>query len=120
LLRLWVWVRSPRFAASRSLCQQRRRRHAEISAGRQGGSRQPCHRPGAGCALNQGKFDDKSWKFGKAFDAPPGSKIWNPVKIKMMQGGKVTGGTVFAATDPSTYCAMANARLRLHLDRASA
>jgi len=24
-------------------------------------------------------------------------------------GGKVTGGTVFAATDPSTYCAMANA-----------
>ena len=27
----------------------------------------------------------------------------------MMEGGKVTGGTVFAATDPSTYCAMANA-----------
>jgi 2-keto-3-deoxy-L-rhamnonate aldolase RhmA len=28
---------------------------------------------------------------------------------KMKAGGKVTGGTVFAATDPSTYCAMANA-----------
>ena len=27
----------------------------------------------------------------------------------MMQGGKVTGGTVFSATDPETYCAMANA-----------
>ena len=40
---------------------------------------------------------------------PAGSKIWNPVKIKMMQGGKVTGGTVFAATDPEIYCAMANA-----------
>ena len=60
-------------------------------------------------AVNQGKFDDKAWKYGKSFDAPPGAKIWNPVKLKMMQGGKVTGGTVFAATDPSTYCAMANA-----------
>ncbi len=60
-------------------------------------------------AVNQGKFDDKTWKYGPAFNAPPGAKIWNPVKLKMMQGGKVTGGTVFAATDPSTYCAMANA-----------
>lgn len=60
-------------------------------------------------AVNQGKFDDKTWKFGTAFNVPAGAKIWNPVKLKMMQGGKVTGGTVFAATDPSTYCAMANA-----------
>ncbi|HEX2761777.1 MAG TPA: aldolase/citrate lyase family protein [Rhizomicrobium sp.] len=60
-------------------------------------------------AVNQGKFDDKSWKFGPAFNPPPGAKIWNPVKLKMMRGEKVTGGTVFAATDPSTYCAMANA-----------
>jgi 2-keto-3-deoxy-L-rhamnonate aldolase RhmA len=60
-------------------------------------------------ATNQGKFDDKTWKFGKAFDAPPGSKIWNPVKLKMMKGEKVTGGTLFSATDPETYCAMANA-----------
>src|SRR5437660_6650641 len=37
-------------------------------------------------ALNQGKFDDKTWKFGKAWDAPPGSKLWNPVKIKMLAG----------------------------------
>ena len=60
-------------------------------------------------AVNQGKFDDKKWKYGTSLDAPPGGKIWNPVKLKMMQGGKVTGGTVFASTDPSTYCAMANA-----------
>ena len=60
-------------------------------------------------ATNQGKFDDKTWKFGKAWDPPPGSKIWNPVKLKMMKGEKVTGGTVFAATDPEIYCAMANA-----------
>ena len=59
-------------------------------------------------ALNQGKFDDKSWKFGTAWDAPAGSKLWNPAKIKMLAGGKVTGGTLFAATDPEIYCAMAN------------
>ncbi len=41
--------------------------------------------------------------------APAGSKIWNPAKLKLMQGGKVTGGTLFSATDPTTYCAMANA-----------
>ena len=60
-------------------------------------------------AVNQGAFDPATWKYGPAFGAPAGAKIWNPVKLKMMQGGKVTGGTVFAATDPSTYCAMANA-----------
>jgi 2-keto-3-deoxy-L-rhamnonate aldolase RhmA len=65
-------------------------------------------RPPAG-ALNQGAFDPATWKFGPAFDAPAGSKVWNPVKLKMAQGGKVTGGTVFSATDPATYCAMANA-----------
>jgi 2-keto-3-deoxy-L-rhamnonate aldolase RhmA len=27
----------------------------------------------------------------------------------MMQGGKVTGGTLFSSTDPATYCAIANA-----------
>jgi 2-keto-3-deoxy-L-rhamnonate aldolase RhmA len=59
-------------------------------------------------AVNQGPFDPATWKYGPNFSAP-GTKIWNPVKLKMMQGGKVTGGTVFAATDPSTYCAMANA-----------
>jgi 2-keto-3-deoxy-L-rhamnonate aldolase RhmA len=60
-------------------------------------------------ALNQGAFDMKNWKYGPSFDAPPNSRIWNPVKLKLMQGGKVTGGTLFSATDPETYCAMANA-----------
>ena len=60
-------------------------------------------------AVNQGPFDPATWKYGPAFNPPPGAKIWNPVKLKMMQGGKVTGGTLFSATDPATYCAMANA-----------
>jgi 2-keto-3-deoxy-L-rhamnonate aldolase RhmA len=60
-------------------------------------------------AVNQGPFDPSTWKYGPAFTPPPGTKIWNPVKLKMMAGGKVTGGTVFSATDPATYCAMANA-----------
>jgi 2-keto-3-deoxy-L-rhamnonate aldolase RhmA len=60
-------------------------------------------------AVNQGAFDPTTWKYGAAFNAPPGSRIWNPVKLKMMRGEKVTGGTVFNATDPAIYCAMANA-----------
>lgn len=58
--------------------------------------------------VNQGPVDPATWKYGPAFDAPPNSKIWNPVKLKMMRGEKVTGGTVFATTDPAIYCAMAN------------
>ncbi|HEX2341888.1 MAG TPA: aldolase/citrate lyase family protein, partial [Vicinamibacterales bacterium] len=60
-------------------------------------------------AVNSGPFDPATWKFGTAFNPPPGAKIWNPVKLKMLQGGKVTGGTFFGAGDASTYCAMANA-----------
>jgi len=60
-------------------------------------------------ATNTGPFDAATWKFGTAFDPPAGTKVWNPVKLKMLAGGKVTGGTLFGATDPSTYCAMANA-----------
>jgi 2-keto-3-deoxy-L-rhamnonate aldolase RhmA len=60
-------------------------------------------------AVNQGPFSPAGWTYGPAFNAPTGAKVWNPVKLKMQQGGKVTGGTVFASTDPSTYCAMANA-----------
>jgi 2-keto-3-deoxy-L-rhamnonate aldolase RhmA len=64
--------------------------------------------PPAG-GVNRGPFDPATWKYGPAFDAPAGSKVWNPAKLKLMQGGKVTGGTVFSSTDPETYCAMANA-----------
>src|SRR5262245_39221136 len=60
-------------------------------------------------AVNQGPYDMATWKYGPAFNPPPGAKIWNPVKIKLMQGGKVTGGTVRAVADPNVYCAMASA-----------
>ena len=62
-------------------------------------------------AVNQGPFDMSTWKYGNApaFTAPPGLKLWNPAKIKLMEGGKVVGGTVRAVGDPNTYCAMANA-----------
>jgi 2-keto-3-deoxy-L-rhamnonate aldolase RhmA len=60
-------------------------------------------------AKNTGPFDMKAWQYGPNYTNPEASKIWNPVKLKMMQGGKVTGGTLFSATDPETYCAMANA-----------
>ena len=74
-------------------------------AGRDSGAKQ--HAPAD--AVNKGAFDPATWKYGPAFTAPAGSRIWNPAKLKLQQGGKVTGGTLFAATDPSTYCAMANA-----------
>jgi 2-keto-3-deoxy-L-rhamnonate aldolase RhmA len=60
-------------------------------------------------AINQGPFDPASWKYGTAFNAPQGSQVWNPAKLKLMQGGKITGGTLFNSTDPTIYCAMANA-----------
>jgi 2-keto-3-deoxy-L-rhamnonate aldolase RhmA len=60
-------------------------------------------------AVNQGPFDKAKWQYGSAWNAPAGSKIWNPVKLKMMTGQKVTGGTLFASSDASTYCAFANA-----------
>jgi 2-keto-3-deoxy-L-rhamnonate aldolase RhmA len=60
-------------------------------------------------ALNTGSIDPSTWKYGPNNKPPAGAKLWNPVKLKLQQGGKVTGGTVFSATDPLTYCAMANA-----------
>ena len=60
-------------------------------------------------AVNTGPFDEQTWKYGPNYDAGAGAKIWNPVRLKMLQGEKVTGGTLFSATDPETYCAMANA-----------
>src|SRR5450432_2109282 len=59
-------------------------------------------------SVNQGPFDMNNFKYGPVFNAPPGTKLWNPAKIKLMQGGKIVGGTVFGTADPQTYCAMAN------------
>ena len=58
--------------------------------------------------VNKGPVDPATWKYGPTYDVAPGAKIWNPVKLKLMRGEKVTGGTVFATTDPAIYCAMAN------------
>jgi len=59
--------------------------------------------------VNQGPVNEANWKYGPAYTPPAdANKIWNPVKLKMMRGEKVTGGTVFATTDPAIYCAMAN------------
>ncbi|MEZ5415732.1 MAG: aldolase/citrate lyase family protein [Vicinamibacterales bacterium] len=59
--------------------------------------------------MNTGVIDPAAWKYGSAFTPPAATGVWNPVKVKLQQGGKVTGGTLFGATDPSIYCAMANA-----------
>lgn len=74
-------------------------------AGKDSGAKQT---PPAG-SVNSGPFDPATWKYGPAFNPPAASTVWNPAKLKLQQGGKVTGGTVFSATDPATYCAMANA-----------
>jgi len=58
-------------------------------------------------AVNQGMLDPAKWKYGPAFDAPPDSKIWNPVMLKMMKGEKVTGGLLRDG----------KCRLRFYLDR---
>jgi 2-keto-3-deoxy-L-rhamnonate aldolase RhmA len=59
-------------------------------------------------AVNQGPFNDKTWVRGHAWDPPAGAKIWNPVKLKLMQGGKITSITVNGNDDPAVYCAAAN------------
>jgi 2-keto-3-deoxy-L-rhamnonate aldolase RhmA len=60
-------------------------------------------------AVNKGPFNPATWKYGGAWGPPADSKIWNPVKLKMQRGDKVVAGTVYNATDPAIYCAMANA-----------
>ncbi len=60
-------------------------------------------------ATNQAAIAPGTWKYGPNTKAPAGAKLWNPVRQKLLDGGKVTGGTLFSSTDPSTYCAMANA-----------
>lgn len=60
-------------------------------------------------AINQGPFDIKTWKYGHAWDPPVGgSPIWNPVKAKMLAGGKITSVTVDGNANPADYCAAAN------------
>jgi 2-keto-3-deoxy-L-rhamnonate aldolase RhmA len=60
-------------------------------------------------AVNLGKIDPATWQYGPQSRPPANAKLWNPVKVKLMAGEKVTGGTMFSSTDPDTYCAFANA-----------
>jgi 2-keto-3-deoxy-L-rhamnonate aldolase RhmA len=59
--------------------------------------------------VNAGPVDPATWKYGPRDAKAKSLPLWNPVKVKLQQGGMVTGGTVFSATDPATYCAMADA-----------
>jgi 2-keto-3-deoxy-L-rhamnonate aldolase RhmA len=59
--------------------------------------------------VNSGKIDPGTWTYGPQAKPPANAKVWNPVKLKMLAGEKVTGGTNFSSTDPATYCAFANA-----------
>jgi 2-keto-3-deoxy-L-rhamnonate aldolase RhmA len=59
-------------------------------------------------AVNTGPFSDKTWKFGHRTDYPQGTPIWNPVKVKMMAGGKITSVTINGNDTPTDYCAAAN------------
>jgi 2-keto-3-deoxy-L-rhamnonate aldolase RhmA len=59
-------------------------------------------------AVNQGPFNANTWKFGHRTDYPEGTPIWNPVKVKMMAGGKVTSVTIDGNDTPTDYCAAAN------------
>ncbi len=55
-------------------------------------------------------FSADDFQYGTRFDLPQGqeAEIWNPAKRKLQAGGPLIGGTI-RATDPRTYCAMANA-----------
>jgi 2-keto-3-deoxy-L-rhamnonate aldolase RhmA len=59
-------------------------------------------------SVNTGPYNDKTWIRGHAWDPPPGAKIWNPVKAKLLAGGKITSVTANGNDDPAVYCAAAN------------
>jgi 2-keto-3-deoxy-L-rhamnonate aldolase RhmA len=62
------------------------------------------NKPLAG-AVNQGKFDMKTWKYGPAANIPPGAtRIWNPAMIKLKNGGKLFSATVSGSATPEAYC----------------
>ena len=84
-------------------------READVSAGGSAGRNSDAINTALPGGVNQGTIAPGNWKYGPQSKAPADAKIWNPVKLKMMAGEKVTGGTLFSASDPATYCAFANA-----------
>lgn len=66
---------------------------------------------GGAAAQDSGeRFSADAFEYGPRNDLEEGqeAEIWNPAKRTLMEGGPLIGGTV-RATDPRTYCAMADA-----------
>ncbi len=59
-------------------------------------------------ATNQGAYSSKTWKYGHAWDAPANTPLWNPAKIKLNAGGKLTSASLPGNASPISYCAAAN------------
>ena len=67
-------------------------------------------------AMNRGLFDPATWKYGPAFDPPQAAKIWNPVRLKMQQGAKLTAGYAPQRHRSVDILRDGQCRLRFHLD----
>ncbi len=59
-------------------------------------------------AVNSGTFNDKTWKYGHAWDAPANTPLWNPARIKLNATGKLTSASLPGNASPVSYCAAAN------------
>jgi 2-keto-3-deoxy-L-rhamnonate aldolase RhmA len=60
-------------------------------------------------AVNKGKMNWKTWKYGPAADIPAGAKrLWNPAMIKLKNGGQLFSDTINGHDTPENYCAAAN------------
>lgn len=55
---------------------------------------------------NAGPIRADTWRYGTAFQAPAGTPIWNPAKVKMLQGARTIGGTV-GSYNLQNYCDVA-------------
>lgn len=58
-------------------------------------------------AVNQGRFNAATWKYGDRFKIAGGAQIWSPVKRKLLAGQKIYSATVSGADKPERYCAQA-------------
>ncbi|MBM9596019.1 HpcH/HpaI aldolase family protein [Roseitranquillus sediminis] len=63
---------------------------------------------GAAAFAQDGGFSAADWEYGPRFDVEGEVPVWSTAKQKIMNGEDLVGGTI-RATDPRTYCAMANA-----------
>ena len=71
-------------------------------------------------ALNQGKFDDKTWKFGKAYDAAARLQAVESGEDQDAGGRQGDRRHAVRLHRSGSLLRHGQCRLRLHLDRASA